>query len=182
MDADAQLDRLRARQEVRRRRLSGAAAAAALAGKGRPQSTARLIGMLTHHDAGVREGAVKNLAQIRTADGMAAIARCLKDRDAHVRAAACEALGRLRAHQYKNRLYDAVLDSNAEVRCAAAAALGRMGDKYGLPFVARLLCVRGPHQRAALHALNTITGREFPDNARGLHEALEWIRRQRGRG
>ncbi|MBN2212571.1 MAG: HEAT repeat domain-containing protein [Sedimentisphaerales bacterium] len=178
---DSLFGRTWTKRQIQRQNLMGAAAAAALAQTGQAPSMGKLIGLLSHSDPCVREGAVKNIAKIRGPDGILAIGRSLADRDPRVRVAACRALGMLRAHQTKSKLYDAVVDKDAEVRCAAAEALGRMGDKYGLPYVAKLVCLRGDHQYAALRALNVLTGNDFRCNDHGLGKAIAWVRREKDR-
>lgn len=178
---DSLFERTWTRRQFQRQNLMGAAAAAALAQAGQTLSAGKLIGLLGHSDPCVREGAIKNLAASRSPESIPVLIRCLNDRDSRVRVAACQALGTLRAHQAKAKLYDAVVDKDALVRCAAAEALGRMGDKYGLPYVAKLVCLRGGHQYAALRALNVLTGHDFRCNDRGLGQAIAWVRQEKNR-
>lgn len=154
-----------------------AAAAAGAMGKGLSIPEAmKVIGLLKCGDPKVREEAVNTLARYGGRQYISYIARCLRDSDIKVRVEACNALGQLRAHTAKKELYDAVLDRNAYVRCAAASALARMGDKYGLPYVTRLICINGQHQVAAVQAYNLITGRHFRPDAHGVAEAVKWVR------
>ena len=172
-------ERYLARSYARRQTLSGAAAAAVLTNLNHSVGMAGLLRLLADSDPAVRENAIRNLAASRQRGAIEAIARCINDRDVRVRTAACRALGELRAHQFKAKLYDALGDKDAGVRCTAAAALGRMGDKYGLPFVAKLVTVRGRHQYQAVRALNSITGEKFPVNDHGLSAAIRWVKSHR---
>ena len=156
--------------------LVAAAAAGALGkGLGIPEGM-QVVGLLKSRDPKVREEAVNTLARYGGRQYVSYIARCLRDSDIKVRVEACNALGQLRGHAAKKELYDAVQDRNAYVRCAAASALARMGDKYGLPYVARLVCVNGQHQVTAVQAYNLITGRHFRLDSHGVTEAVKWIR------
>lgn len=178
---DTQQDRFLARQHLRRQTLNGAAAAAALAGAGKAPDVSKMMSLLHSHDPYVREGAIKSLAATHNRDAMAVIARCMRDSDIQVRAAACRAIGLLRGHEYKGQLYDAVMDKNPKMRCAAAEALGHMGDKYGLSFIAKLVCTHGDHQIDAIRSLNAIAGKEFRCNQAGLEDAIRWIKSQKNR-
>jgi len=164
------------RQQLRERTLTAAAAS----GLGRHSSTDifKLINLLNSRDPLMRVGAIKNLAAVRGEEAIAAIARCLKDPYPQVRLVACKTLGRLRAHMVKNRLYDALNDRDPRVCCAAAGALGQMGDKFGLPFVLKLL-KEDDYCLDALRALNAITGQKFAVSTSGLKEALNWVKLMR---
>jgi HEAT repeat protein len=136
----------------------------------------KVVGLLKCRDPKVREEAVNTLARYGGRQYISYITRALRDSDIKVRIEACNALGQLRAHPAKKDLYDAVMDRNAYVRCAAASALARMGDKYGLPYIARLVCISGQHQATAIQAYNLISGRHFRPGPQGVAEAVKWIR------
>ena len=156
--------------------LVAAAAAGALGkGLGIPEAM-QVVSLLKCRDPKVREEAVNTLARYGGREYVSYIAGALRDSDIKVRVEACKALGHLRAHAAKRELYDAVQDRNAYVRCAAASALGRMGDSYGLPYIARLVCIKGQHQVTALQAYNLLSGRHFRLDAHGVTEAVKWIR------
>ena len=156
--------------------LVAAAAAGALGKSLSIPEGMQVVALLKCPDSKVREEAVNSLARYGGRQYVSYIARCLRDSSIKVRIEACNALGELRGHAAKTELYDAVLDDNAYVRCAAASALARMGDKYGLSCVARLVCINGPHQITALKTYNLIAKHNFQPNARGVAEAVKWIR------
>jgi|GEM_PF-1111032 len=163
------------RQYQQRRKLSGAAADI-LGIRRAPGDNLKIIRLLNSSDPAIRSGAIKNLAQMRGSDAISAISNCLKDPDAQVRIEACKALGKMRAHPARQKLYDAVNDSNPLVCCAAAEALGFMGDKFGLPHIVKILRKKSPHQLDALKSLNIITRNKFSISARGVKEAIRWIK------
>jgi hypothetical protein len=160
---------------LRRQALITAAANTLLGKHPQGPETFRVIQLLKHTDPAVREDAIRSLAKIGGADAASFIARCLDDLDANVRIAACLALGQMRAHGAKSNLYDVLTDRNAYVRCAGATALACMGDKYGLPAVVKLVCLKGRHQMEALRSFNQITAKTFPLTQSGLQEAIHWI-------
>ncbi len=164
------------RRHVRDKHLTAAAAAAVLGGRRSSGDSLNIIRLLGNSDPEVRKGAIRNLAGVGGTSAQTAIAGRVGDSDPGVRVEACRALGRLRAHQAKRQLYDVLGDRHGEVCCAAAEALAAMGDKHGLPYVARLVCTSGIHQIPALRCFCQITGQKFPLNSRGLAEAIGWIR------
>ncbi|MBN1846692.1 MAG: HEAT repeat domain-containing protein [Sedimentisphaerales bacterium] len=164
------------RRHLSREALTASAAAAVQARRANRTDLVRMARMLYHADPVVRADTVKNLTSVGTRDAIPYICQVLNDRDYRVRSEACLALGHLRAIPAKAKLYDALNDPNPQVQCAAALALARMGDKYGFPQVARLVCAGGAHQILALQALCQITGQKFSRNPRGLKEAIRWLR------
>lgn len=167
------------RDQCRREKLTGAAAATLLSFHGKADSLDKLLPLLRHSDAAVREQAIRNLGRGRHHNADTLIARCLQDPSPPVRCAACEALGMLRAHRLKSRLYDALNDPDGMVACSAAAALGQMGDSYGLSTVARYVCTPGRIRWEALRVFNQLTGNNFRINPDGLAEAKRRIKRSR---
>ena len=168
-------------RDMRRKKLSAVAAATALGRRGGPLDIIKISRMLNHSDPVIREGTLKNLAELGGRDAAMAVVRCVRDKDPRVRAAACKALGRMRAHSSKAPLYDALYDNDPIVRCSAAGALACMGDKTGLAQVMKLLCSAGRHQWEALRSLNLITGQNFRVNDHGLSQAIEWVGQQKKR-
>lgn len=164
------------RQQFRRQTLTAAAAATLIPGRSRRADALKVTRLLYNSDPVIRIGAIENLTRIGGPDVIAHITQALNDRDPRVRTEACRALGNLRALTAKNKLYDALTDRSADVRCAAAVALADMGDKYGLPIVARLVCTAGAHQINALRALRHITRQKFSLTRRGLKEAIRWLK------
>ena len=170
--------RLIAWREQRQRRSTRAAAIMLGTKRGR-SDVVQLVCLLNDRDPTIRQSTIRSLAQIGGASAAGAVARCVGDSDPSVRAAACRALGHMRAHSARGPLHDALQDRNREVVCAAADALARMGDKAGLPHVARLIRKGASCRWEALRALNLmITGQQFPINQKGLEQALRWIERQ----
>ena len=159
--------------------LTAAAAAGALGKRLSSVEAVKVAGLLKGRDPAVRQRAVSTLGRLGGKDAVHFITQALNDSDIQVRIEACNVLGLRRAHAAKSKLYDAVHDRNASVRCAAAAALACMGDKYGLPSVAKLVCLKGRHQIDAVRALNKITGHHFRVNQSGTAEAIRWIKAQR---
>ena len=159
--------------------LTAAAAAEALGKRLSNIEAVKVAGLLKGTDPAVRQRAVSTLGRLGGKDTVPFIAHALNDSDIHVRIEACNALGLRRAHAAKSKLYDAIHDRNALVRCAAAVALACMGDKYGLPSVAKLVCLKGRHQIDAVRALNKITRHDFRINQGGIAEAIRWIKAQR---
>ena len=165
-------------REQRHRR--GTRAAAIMLGAKRGRSDAiQLVCLLNDRDPTIRQSAIRSLAQIGGASAVEAIARRVGDTDPSVRAAACRALGHMRAHSARGPLLDALRDRDREVICAAADALARMGDKAGLPHIARLVRKGVSCKWEALRALNLmVTGQQFPVSQTGLEQAVRWIERQ----
>jgi len=159
----------------RQKALSAAAAAAVLGKRSSAFETLNIIRLLSHSDPKIRTGAIQSLTQIGGRDVIAPLCRCLNDPDHDVRYAACQALGQLRAHDARAVLVDALQDPIASVRCAAAVALSWMGDRSGLPMVAKLLKLSGRHQTEALRSLNLITGQRFPFTPSGIKDAQRWL-------
>lgn len=166
------------RGKIRQKQLSGVAAAALLS-QGGSNDISRMSRMLHSDDPMVREGTIKSMAQTGNRQAVGSMMHCIRDPDPRVRSALCVALGRLRAHQAKDILYDALHDKNPNVCCAAAGALAVMGDKIGLPQVAKLVKTPGRHQWQALRSLNLITGQQFRINEHGLNDAIRWIKAKR---
>ncbi len=167
------------RSQLRQKQLSGVAAAALLSKNGSGADISRMSRMLHNDDPMVREGTIRSMAKMGSRQAVGAMLHCLRDRDPRVRTATCIALGQLRAHQAKTQLYDALYDKDPNVCCAAAGALASMGDKIGLPQVAKLLRTTGKHQWQALRSLNQITGQTFRINEHGLKDAICWINAKR---
>jgi len=166
-------------QRISSRTLSAAAAVGSLGKRLSCVEALKVISLLKCGDPQVRENAINTLSKCGGPDTIIHIARCLLDANIKVRIEACRALGEMRAHNAKAKLYDAVNDRNPLVVCAAASALAHMGDKQGLPFVAKLIFVEGRHRSEAIHALNQITGHDFRSNEQGIKEARNWIRRKK---
>ena len=165
-----------ARAGLRREKLTAAAAAAVRLGQPNISELFRITKLLNNSDPLVREGAINTLSGIGGSNVISYITRCLNDCDSRVRTAACSALGRLRAHSAKSQLYDVLADRKTNVSCAAALALADMGDKRGLPYMVKLVRLKGSHQIEALRAMNRLTGQKFPLTRSGLTEAQRWIK------
>ena len=163
-------------RDLRRHTLSAVAAATLLSQKQPLANLPQLLHLLKHTDPVVRKGTIRNLAQIRDSTALAGVARALNDPDPEVRVTVCQALGQARAHSHRAGLYDALVDTQAQVRCAAAVALRQMGDHSGLPAVAKLVCLPGPHRWDSLRALNAVADKDFSLNQAGLEDAVKWIR------
>jgi HEAT repeat protein len=161
------------------RTLSGAAALGSLGKRMSSFDALKVIQLLRSGDPQLRENAINTLSRYGGRDTIIHIARCLHDANIKVRIEACRALGEMRAHNVKAKLYDAVHDKNPLVVCAAASALVRMGDKHGLPAVAKLVFIEGQHRCEAIRTLNKITGHDFRANESGVKEARKWIRRKK---
>jgi len=174
------MDRYTQNDQIRRhlnRQTLTAAAAAVMQMKTSPRDNLlKMSRLLYNPDPIVRIDAVRKLVDSGSREAVPHISQLLNDRDYRVRMEVCAGLGKLRAVQAKNKLYDALSDRNIEVRCAAAAALGNMGDKYGLPYIIRLLHTSDSHQIMALKAFCQITGQKFRLTSRGAKEALRWIK------
>ena len=155
-----------------RRHTLAAASMVALKGSTTAGEMAKVVGLLTHADPIVRQGALRTLATVRGLEAMRAITGRLNDKAGQVRATACEILGHMRAHQAKTQLYDALNDTDPIVVCYAAEALGKMGDRVGLPNVKKLLFKRGNHQRLALKCINFLEGKQYELSEKGLKKAL----------
>ena len=168
------------RQAFKSDAFAAAAAAGALGRKLDTREAVKIVALLKSGDPATREKAYQTLARYGGRDYVGYIVRGLNDPDIRIRVETCRLLGDLRAHAVKRQLYDAVVDRNAYVRCAAAEALAKMGDKYGLPYVARLVCISGKHQIEALRSYNFITGRKFKLGESGVNDAVKWIRHNQG--
>ena len=166
-------------RQQRRQTLSGAAAAAALSGRASAVDIVNVTALLKNADPLTRQGAVKNLALMGGPQAIAAIARALYDPNADVRIASCKALGTMRAHAAKCQLLDTLNDNDPTVCCAAAEALAIMGDKTGLPHLARIVCTPGPQRWRALRSLNRLARTDFALDDVGLAEAKRWLKRNR---
>jgi len=142
-------------------------------------SFVNLLSRLNKPGPKARQRAIQELAKIRGPEATSAIARRLKDPNPEVRTTACETLGKMRAHAAKTQLYDALNDRDAIVCCSAAEALAVMGDNIGLQQVRKLIVTKGNHHWAALRSLNAITGRRFQINAKGLRQAVKWVKSTR---
>jgi HEAT repeat protein len=164
------------RKYLRDRNLNAAAAAMLGARRQGVAAAGNIIQLLNNSDPEVRRGAIKNLVLVGGQMVVAAIVRRLNDPNLMVRVEACTALGMMRAHAAKSQLYDVLVDRNCEVCCAAAEALANMGDKHGLPYVAKWVCTSDGHQIQALRCFSQITRQRFMLNPRGLKEAIRWIR------
>ena len=167
------------REQLRRRNLSGAAAASISVQQKSISRVLQISRLLDNSDPVVREGAIKSLESIGGRDASTLIMRSLRDPDPRVRATACGSLGKMRAHTAKGHLYDCLNDTDAVVCCRAASALSMMGDKVGLAHVQKLIFRPGRHHREAISSLNLIAGTKFPVNSKGLKQAVRWLRAQR---
>lgn len=161
------------------RALSGAAALGGLGKRLSSVDALKIIRLLRSGDPEMRQNAINTLARYGGRDTIIHIARCLHDANIKVRVEACNALGEMRAHDSKAKLYDALGDKDPFVVCAAASALVCMGDKQGLPAVARLVFSDGPHRSEAIRTLNKLTRQDFRANERGIKDARKWIRRKK---
>ena len=161
------------------RSVTAAAAAGVLSGRLGSRDILKVTRLLNSSDPKIRQAAIQSLVHFGGQDTAAHVSRCLNDPNLKVRIEAYKALGLMRAHSFKGRLYDALSCSEVLVRCAAAEALAQMGDRYGLPCVARLVCVKGKHQLEALRTLSFITGHKFRPNKLGVAEAIRWVRLQK---
>ncbi|MEM7354175.1 MAG: M56 family metallopeptidase [Acidobacteriota bacterium] len=85
-------------------------------------------GAASDPDPGVRQAAVRTLAQAIGRSATPVIASALDDPSPLVRGEAAEALGQLGAHGAVGRLVGGLHDSAPQVRALAAQALGRIGD------------------------------------------------------
>jgi len=166
-------------QGVLNRSITAAAAAGALGGRVGSGDILSVIRLLRSGDPKVRQAAIQALVHFGGQETATQVSRCLNDSNVQVRIEACRALGQMRAHSAKARLYDALNGSDALVRCAAAEGLAQMGDKHGLPYVARLVCTKGKHQLESVRTLSLITGHKFRPNKLGLAEAIRWVRLQK---
>lgn len=164
------------RRSYRRQTSTAAAAALALADPSGQTTLLRIANLLFSNDPHVRLNAINNLLQIGTRQVIPYLCQALNDCDPQVRAETALALGRMRALTAKEKLYDLLNDRNHLVRCAAARALFDMGDKFGLPYVIKLVCTKGDHQLHALRTLRYLTKQKFPITPRGLKEALRWLK------
>ena len=136
---------------------------------------ATVIRFLKHNDPLIRQDALKVLARFPNPMTHPFIGRCLTDTSLFVRVEACLAIGRLKIHKLKGKLYDILLSKNPLVICAAATALAQMGDKKGLAYVAKLVCIRGKHQIEAVKTLNIVATKRFSLTQSGVKEATRWI-------
>jgi len=164
------------RRSYRRQTSTAAAAAIALAEPSGRSTLLRIAHLLFSKDPRIRLDAINNLKQIGTRDVIPYLCQALNDRDPQIRTETALALGKLRALTAKEKLYDLLNDRNHQVRCAAARALFDMGDKFGLPYVIKLVCTKGDHQLDALRTLRHLTNQKFPITPRGLKEALRWLK------
>ena len=165
-------------RHTRQQSLSGAAAAV-VAGRSRPVDVINVASLLRNRDPLTRKGAIKNLADMGGSHAIHAIARALCDASSEVRISACAALGRMRAHAAKAQLLDTLNDADPVVCCAAAEALGIMGDKTGLPHLAKMVCSPGPQRWRALRSLGRLSDSNFPIDDVGLAQAKRWLKRNR---
>ena len=68
-------------RDMRRKKLSAVAAATALGRRGGPLDIIKISRMLNHSDPVIREGTLKNLAELGGRDAAMAVVRCVRDKD-----------------------------------------------------------------------------------------------------
>ncbi|MFY9399249.1 MAG: HEAT repeat domain-containing protein [Desulfomonilia bacterium] len=104
---------------------------------GRP-AVERMIDLLRHDEAAVRNMAIDILRQIGI-DGIDLLHRAAKDEDDNVRLFVLDILGSIGSHESSRILIEGLYDSNPNVRNAAVISLGTLGDPEAFDHLKKLV-------------------------------------------
>lgn len=123
----------------------------------------------------VRHKSIEVLARIATKAPRMTILSLLKDIDPEVRERAVDAAGSLRMEEAAYLLRQRLSDPVETVALRAAGALGLIGERTGLPLVARALARDNGLTRLAARTFGEIVGHRFPANADGIQAARRYL-------
>jgi len=117
----------------------------------------KLIQLLAHADASIRDRAVHALGRLRSRKAVPGVRALLKDRSPAVRARAAEALGLLQALDAESGLETLLGDTDPDVRLAAAFALAQLESDKAVPELTKVASAAQPGPGSqALWALESL--------------------------
>ncbi len=123
----------------------------------------------------VRHRSIEVLAKIGTKVPRMTLMNLLKDGDPEVRERAVDAAGALRMEEAAYLLRQRLSDPVETVALRAAGALGLLGERTGLPLVARALALDNGLTRLAARTFGEIVGHRFPANSDGIQAARRYL-------